>query len=465
MIGLEIHCQLTGLESKLFCPCKADYRGLKPNTNICPVCAGLPGSLPRLNRQAVIWAAKIALALGCNIPDRIAFFRKNYFYPDLPKNFQITQTTLYGDVCAGTDGAVTTAGKKIRIRRVQLEEDPGRIVYSGSSERTQTTLVDYNRAGTPLVEIVTEPDFEDPRQAREFLVILADILENLRISDPGLEGAVRADGNVSVSGGNRVEVKNVNSFHDLEKALRYETTRQQSLLERGIPVVQETRHWDDRRRITISARVKEEETDYRYHLESDIPWVMIPDATQERLRESIPESIASRRERYVTEYGIAEQVASVLSSDRYFSDLFDGARNTANTREAANIITTDLMGLLDTREKRRSSKLTPALLGSLADAVVSSKLTRNLAKISLAEMVKTGEDLDTISSRLGLDDSPVLDINSIIESVIQENPKAMKEARTNPQVINYLVGMTMKKTGGKADPGLVSKRLRERAGI
>ena len=465
-IGLEIHCQLTKLESKLFCTCRAYYRDFEPNTNICPVCVGLPGSLPRLNREAVRWAAKIAMALGCRTPERMAFFRKNYFYPDLPKNFQITQTNLYGETCAGSGGVKRIGDRDIRIRRVQLEEDPGRIIYSGSSEKTQITLVDYNRAGTPLVEIVTEPDFEEPRQVRGFLMILSDLLENLQVSDPGLEGAMRADGNVSVSGGSKVEVKNVNSFHDLEKALRYEIARQQSLVERGIVVEQETRHWDDRRKITVPARSKEGEMDYRYLLEGDIPWIRISSAMLDHLRRSMPESISSRRERYVTKYGIVRQVADVLSSDRYCSDLFEEAHDADNAREVANIITTDLMGLIDTREKRRRSRLTGAHLRSLAGAILSREISRSSAKTALQEMVRTGRDLAEISAKLdlgGISDASKLE--GIIDEVIQENSGALGQAGKNPQIINYLVGRVMQKTGGRADPGLVIGLLRRRAGI
>jgi len=228
-IGLEIHCQLTKLESKLFCPCKADYREFEPNTNICPVCMGIPGSLPLLNKSAVEKATLIAMALDCKTPSKIAFFRKNYFYPDLPKNFQITQLNAYGNTSIGWEGKISVENKEIKIRRIQLEEDPGRLIYEGATEKTKLTLVDYNRAGTPLVEIVTEPDFETPHQVREFLNILSDLLENLNVSDPGLEGAMRADANVSIEGGSKVEIKNIGSFHDLEKAVHFEITRQQSL--------------------------------------------------------------------------------------------------------------------------------------------------------------------------------------------------------------------------------------------
>jgi len=291
-IGLEIHCQLTNLESKLFCSCKANYRGFEPNTNICPVCIGLPGTLPRLSKKAVEKATTIAMALNCMTPEKLAFFRKNYFYPDLPKNFQITQLNVYGEHSIGQNGKILVDDKEIRIRRIQLEEDPGRLIYEGISEKTQITLVDYNRAGTPLVEIVTEPDFENEKQVRLFLHILSDLLENLNVSNPSLEGAMRADGNISIEGGNKVEIKNVNSFHDLEKALHFEITRQESLISREIPIDQETRHWDDKRKITVSARSKEGEEDYRYFLEGDIPWILIDSHTLDKLKKDMPETIS-----------------------------------------------------------------------------------------------------------------------------------------------------------------------------
>ena len=287
MIGLEIHCQLTKLDSKLFCSCKADYRSFEPNTNICPVCMGIPGTLPRLNKKAVEKATMIAMALNCKTPEKLGFFRKNYFYPDLPKNFQITQLNLYGPTSIGQEGKIAIDDKDIRIRRIQLEEDPGRLIYEGASERTAITLVDYNRAGTPLVEIVTEPDFENPRHVRIFLNVLSDLLENLGVSDPTLEGAMRADANVSVEGGNRVEVKNIGSFHDLEKAIHFELTRQNSLKERGMEIAQETRHWDDKRKITVSSRSKEEDEDYRYILEGDIPWVAMDENSLARWKQNM----------------------------------------------------------------------------------------------------------------------------------------------------------------------------------
>ena len=454
-IGLEIHCQLTNLESKLFCTCRANYRGYEPNTNVCPICMGLPGTLPLLNQKAVEKATTIAMALNCKTPEKLAFFRKNYFYPDLPKNFQITQLNVYGPTSIGLEGKVLVDEKEIRIRRIQLEEDPGRLIYEGSSEKTQITLVDYNRAGTPLVEIVTEPDFENPKQVRLFLNMLSDLLENLSVSDPELEGAIRADVNVSIQGGKRVEIKNIDSFHDLEKATHFEITRQESLAARNIPIIQETRHWDDRRKITISARRKEEELEYRYFLEGDIPWILIDSQTLDRLKNDMPESIISKKERYISKYKIPAQVAEVLSSDKFYSDMFEQAHDEINVKDVANIITTDLMGLVDTKEKRENSKLTPQHLVELVNAIKTNKITRTAAKIALKEIVKSGKKLSDVISELDLVHvSDVSELTRIIDQVLSEEIIAVEQAKTNPDTINYLVGKVMQKTKGNADPKL-----------
>jgi aspartyl-tRNA(Asn)/glutamyl-tRNA(Gln) amidotransferase subunit B len=465
MIGLEIHCQLTNLESKLFCSCKANYREFEINENICPICMGLPGSLPRLNQEAVKKATMIAMALNCSTPEKIAFFRKNYFYPDLPKNFQITQLNIYGDTSVGGTGSIMVGDKKINITRIQLEEDPGRLIYEGSSSKNLITLVDYNRAGTPLVEIVTEPDFENPKQVRQFLNILSDLLENLGVSDPSLDGAMRADANVSIEGGKKVEIKNIGSFHDLEKAVHFEITRQESLHSRDIEIIQETRHWDEQRKITISSRSKEEDLDYRYFLEGDIPWIRIDPEIKEKLKSKMPESISSKKERYTSKYNIPAQVADVLSSDKFYSDLFEESHTETNAKEIANIITTDLMGLVDTREKREESKITATHLKDLADSIQSGKISRNSAKNALYEIIKTGNDLSQVISKLDLgnvsDESELLEI---IKQVISEEPQAVEQAKSNPQTINYLVGKVMQKTKGKADPTLTLDLLKKQIG-
>ncbi|NDB90034.1 MAG: Asp-tRNA(Asn)/Glu-tRNA(Gln) amidotransferase subunit GatB [Thaumarchaeota archaeon] len=466
MIGLEIHCQLTKLESKLFCTCKANYREFEPNTNICPVCMGMPGTLPRLNKKAVEKATMIAMALNCKTPHNLGFFRKNYFYPDLPKSFQITQLNLYGPTSIGEQGKVSVEGKDIRIRRIQIEEDPGRLIYEGSSEKTAITLVDYNRAGTPLVEIVTEPDFDNPRQVRIFLNVLSDLLENLGVSDPTLEGAMRADANVSIEGGNRVEVKNIGSFHDLEKAIHFELTRQTSLKERGIEISQETRHWDDKRKITISSRSKEEDQDYRYILEGDIPWVIMDEKSLNAWKKNMPESISSKKERYVTKYGIPGQVADVLSTDKYYSDLFEQAHDDSNAKEIANIITTDLMGLVDTREKREQSKLLPKHLSDLVSMINTGKITKSSAKSALQEIIKTGKSVSDIVSSTGLSKiSDEGDLGKIIDEIMLQESTAVEQAKQNSQTINYLVGKVMQKTKGKADPSITLNLFKKKIGI
>jgi len=475
---------LTNLESKLFCSCKANYREFEINENICPICMGLPGSLPRLNQEAVKKATMIAMALNCSTPDKIAFFRKNYFYPDLPKNFQITQLNIYGDTSIGGTGSIMVGDKKINITRIQLEEDPGRLIYEGSSSKNQITLVDYNRAGTPLVEIVTEPDFESPKQVRAFLNILSDLLENLGVSDPGLEGAMRADANVSIEGGKKVEIKNIGSFHDLEKATIFEITRQESLHSRDIEIIQETRHWDDKRKITVSSRSKEEDLDYRYFLEGDIPWIKINPEIQKELKSKMPESISSKKEKYISKYNLPKQVADVLSSDKFCSNLFeqtltftidavlekkqsktftmDAILVRKEAKEIANMITTDLMGLVDTREKREESKITASHLRDLAKTIQTGKISRNSAKNALYEIVKTGKDLSQVISELDLgnvsDESELLEI---IKEVISEEPQAVEQAKSNPQTINYLVGKVMQKTKGKADPKLTLDLLKK----
>lgn len=458
MIGLEIHCQMTRLKSKLFCRCRADYRTMTANRNTCPICLGFPGTLPLLNSEAVRHAISLALSLNCRPNSRISFFRKNYFYPDLPKNFQITQFDAFGSSSMGGEGAVDVDGKSIRISRIQLEEDPGRLVYEKNGLPVQGTLIDYNRAGCALVEIVTEPDFDTPQRARRFLNILADVVVGLGVADPHLEGAIRADGNVSVRGGNKVEVKNVNSFHDLEKALHFELTRQNSLCDRGIEIVQETRHWDDRRRITIRSRVKESEMDYRYFLEADIPPVQLDEDTISRIQKALPESPDARLKRYTQEYGMAPQVASSLVSDRHCCDLFEEAHTPKTARTIANMLTTDYMGIMDTREKRTASHLTPDHVAALASAVDSDTITRAAAKGILYDLAHKGGDVAaSIRGVAGKDQ----DLRGVVERIMQANPQAVQQARQNPQAINYVVGLVMKETRRTADPKECIRLIRD----
>jgi len=277
---------------------------------------------------------------------------------------------------------------------------------------------------------------------------------------------MRADANVSIEGGPKVEIKNINSFHDLEKAVHFEITRQQSLAERKIEIIQETRHWDDRRKITVSARTKEEEEEYRYHLEADVPWVNIGSKTKNELRVHMPESISIKKERYVSKYGIALQVADVLASDKYFSELFEKANNETNAKDIANMITTDIMGLLDTREKREISKLEAGHLSDLVESIRSNKITRASAKLALDEIIKSGKQLSQIMDDLNLghisDESTLSDI---IIQVLSEEGKAAEDAKQNPETVNFLVGKVMQRTHGKADPELTLILLKKNLGI
>jgi aspartyl-tRNA(Asn)/glutamyl-tRNA(Gln) amidotransferase subunit B len=277
---------------------------------------------------------------------------------------------------------------------------------------------------------------------------------------------MRADANVSIKGGKKVEIKNIGSFHDLEKAVHFEITRQESLHSRDIEIIQETRHWDDRRKITISSRSKEEDLDYRYFLEGDIPWITIDPEIRKKLQIEMPESINSKKERYISKYNIPSQVADVLSSDKYYSDLFEDAHTESNAKEVANIITTELMGLVDTREKREASKFTFVHLKELADAIQSGKVSRNSSKNALHEILKSGKDLSTVIRELDLGNvSDESELSGIVTLVISEESQAAEEAKSNPQTINYLVGKVMQKTKGKADPTLTLDILKKQIGV
>ncbi|HEX7033952.1 MAG TPA: Asp-tRNA(Asn)/Glu-tRNA(Gln) amidotransferase subunit GatB [Nitrososphaera sp.] len=477
-IGLEIHCQLTGTRSKLFCGCLCDYRGKAPNENICPTCSGLPGTLPLLNQKAVEFAGMISLALGCKIPDEIMFYRKNYFYPDLPKNFQLTQYNAYGITSIGVDGKLEygDSGKHARIRRVQLEEDPGRLVYEGTSmEASVYALVDYNRAGVPLVEIVTEPDFADPKDVRMFLDKITSIVEHLGVCNTKLEGSVRCDANVSVGGGNKVEIKNVSSFADVEKAVRYEITRQKTMTSRDIEVRSETRHWDDARKVTKESRIKEEEQDYRYFPEPDIPVVVLGSEFISSIARSMPELPDARKERFISKHGLSAHVAQVLINNKELADFFESAIKLHNSpKEIANWIVTDLMSFVDVRKKdgeehERSPlaglKARPEHIADLAKLVDQGAINRVTAKQILGQIVRTGETPSAVvrkTQAAKIDDAEAL--AKAIESVFSAEQGAVQDAKRNPNATNFLLGKVMQATKGRADPKtaleMIQKKLR-----
>jgi aspartyl-tRNA(Asn)/glutamyl-tRNA(Gln) amidotransferase subunit B len=473
-IGLEIHCQLTGAKSKLFCRCSSDYRGKAPNTNICPICAGLPGTLPLLNRKTVEFAAMISLALGCKLPDEIAFYRKNYFYPDLPKNFQLTQYNAYNITSIGVNGKLEyISSKDARIRRVQLEEDPGRLVYaSGNMDTSVYVLIDYNRAGVPLVEIVTEPDFIDPKEVRMFLDKITSIIEHLEVCDTKLEGSVRCDANVSVDGGNKVEIKNISSFADVEKALRYEITRQRTMASREIQVRSETRHWDDARKVTKESRTKEEEQDYRYFPEPDIPMVVLGSEFVSFIKQSMPELPDKRKERFMSDYDLSDHIAKVIIGNKELADFFESAIAVyLSPKEIANWIVTDLMSFIDERTKEEEEeyslfaglKVGPEHIADLARLVDQNMINRATAKQILGQTVRTGEMPSALAKKMQanrIDDVSVL--TQAVQSVFEMEQAAVQDARRNTNVANFLLGKVMKITKGKADPKIVLEMIQKK---
>jgi aspartyl-tRNA(Asn)/glutamyl-tRNA(Gln) amidotransferase subunit B len=472
-IGLEIHCQLTALQSKLFCSCYSDYRDKTPNNNVCPICSGLPGSLPLLNKRAVEFAGMISLALGCKIPDKIMFYRKNYFYPDLPKNFQLTQYNSYGITSIGVEGKLDYGGsKEAVIRRVQLEEDPGRLIYENNNINANFyTLIDYNRAGVALIEIVTEPNFADPKNVRMFLNKISSIVQHLGVCDTKLEGSVRCDANVSIGSKRKVEIKNVNSFKEVEKALAYEITRQKAMSSHEIEIRAETRHWDDLRKITKQARTKEEEQDYRYFPEPDIPTIVLGNEFLLSLKAKMPELPDERKIRFVTDYELSEHMAQVLIDNKEVSDFFELAVSMyMSPKEIANLIVTDLMALIDDSEQKgfifSGLKIEPKHIADLAKIVDQNIINRNAAKMILRQIIKTGEtpsQLVTKTNASKIDDTGV--IAEAVESIFIREKSAVLDAKNNPNVANFLLGKVMQLTRGRADPkialNLITRKLTE----
>jgi aspartyl-tRNA(Asn)/glutamyl-tRNA(Gln) amidotransferase subunit B len=484
-IGLEIHCQLTYLQSKLFCPCYSDYRFKTPNSNICPICCGHPGTLPLLNKNALEHASLLSIALGCKIPNEIIFYRKNYFYPDLPKNFQLTQYNAYGITSIGVDGKLeydTDITRHARIRRIQLEEDPGRLVYEKNSmDNSFYTLIDYNRAGVSLVEIVTEPDFTTPKDVRIFLNKITSIVEHLRICDTRLEGAVRCDVNVSIGEGRKVEIKNIGSFKEVEKALSYEITRQKTMSSRDIEIKAETRHWDDARKITKQARVKETEEDYRYFPEPDIPTIVLENSFILALKRNMPELPDERRRRFITNYELGDHVSQVLIDNKELSDFFESAIAIYPSPKAiANWIVSDLIKFVNADNRYRSErdyhgstsisglKIEAKHIAELAKLVDQNVISRTTAKEFINQMIKTGEMPSQLLQKT--DASKIDDKNIIldaIEIVFRDEKSAVNDARQNSKATNFLLGRIMHLTKGKVDPkialDLINKKLIESA--
>jgi len=479
VIGLEVHVQLE-TDTKVFCGCSTEPDDEEePNTRTCPTCLGLPGALPVLNEAAVESAVKIGKALDSEIPETTTFHRKNYYYPDLPKNFQLTQYDA--PICAGGELEVAVDGDRrtIGITRAHLEEDPGSIQHAGGSIESAThTLINYNRAGTPLMEVVTEPDFRSPAETRAFLAKLEEVLEYLGVFDATRDGSLRVDANVSLvpaaemaadgsvpkdvlTEANRAEVKNISSHKGAEKALAYEISRQRNVLRRGREIEQETRHWDEGRGVTVSMRSKEAEKDYRYFREADLPALEVSDWKEEI---PIPELPDARRERFGEEYGLDDEAASKLTSTKAVADFFEDVASEFDPDLAATWVADNLLGELNYRELAITDvddRLDE--FKRLIELVAAEELTvKNAEEVVLREMLDEGDDPEAIIDREGLGKAEGDEVADAVAAAIDENPEAVADYHDGDEgAINFLVGQVMQATGGSADPGQVNGLLRE----
>jgi aspartyl-tRNA(Asn)/glutamyl-tRNA(Gln) amidotransferase subunit B len=461
IIGLEIHTQLS-TDSKLFCSCSTDYRNDGPNTHVCPICMGLPGSLPRVNRKAVEYALKVVKALHCEVREESEFARKNYFYPDLPKGFQIT---MY-DRPLGVNGYIEIEGdqggeKKVQVTRVHLEEDPGRLVHMGGGDRPRYSLADYNRSGIPLLEIVTEPDLRSPQEARRLLNNLRTTLEYLRVFDGDREGALRVDANISMEGYSRVEIKNISSYKGVEKALTFEITRQKSLIRRGQTVDRETRHFQEARGITTSSRSKEAEQDYRYFPEPDLRPLRVRDWMD---RIILPELPSARRDRFMAQYGISLNHARTLTGDLRLADLYEQVAPVDPVLSATWVADT-LLGELYYRGMSVGDVPVPRfieLLELLKKGIITDKGGVQILRILLDQALQHEpvESPVVVVERLGLGKTGGDAFTPLAREVIAENPRAVQDYKNGKKgALNFLVGQLMKKTRGRADPRELGEML------
>jgi len=467
-IGLEIHLQLQ-TNTKAFCGCANEF-GKEPNTSICPVCLGFPGSLPVLNEEYLKSAIKVAIALNCDINSTMKFDRKNYFYPDLPKNYQISQ---YDRPLSGkgyVEVQVEDGVRKIGITRVHMEEDAGKLIHD---DKVQASYVDYNRTGTPLLEIVSEPDMVSPDEAYSYLVTLKAILEYLSVSDCNMqEGSLRCDANISLRPDGqkelnpKVELKNMNSFKGVKAALEYEQKRQLKALFSGKEIRQETRLWDEGKKNTEPMRTKEEAHDYRYFPEPDLPLFSIDRSLVDQIGKKIPEMPKEKLKRLKKEYGISEYDASILVTDKMMANFFEEALNLYNEPKAiVNWLMGDIMKFTNANNVDfEDLKLTPKMLVDMFKLIDDGTISGKMAKDIIDEMLATGEGAKEIVEKKGLtqisDDAEII---PLIDEVIIENEKVANEYLSGKeQTLGFLIGQLMKKTKGKANPKLANKLLRER---
>lgn len=474
VIGLEIHVQLL-TASKMFCACPVTF-GAPPNTLICPVCLGLPGSLPVLNRRAVELGLRTAVALDCSVQPSNQFHRKNYYYPDLPKNYQITQYKYKVHPPLATDGhlEIPAGGgrRRIGIRRVHLEEDTGRLVHAERDGKVRYSLIDFNRSGVPLMEVVTEPDLRSPQEARVFLARLRAVLQAIEVSSGRMEeGSLRCDANVSLRRpgadlGIRTEVKNMNSLRSVERALAFEVERQRGVLARGAAVEQETRHWDERRGITFASRTKEEAQDYRYFPEPDLVPVVVARSWVEGIRAALPELPDARRRRYVETHGLSEYDAELLTSSAAMAKFFEGTvRLFPQPKAVCNWLVGDVTAFLNAEGKDIDDlPVTPAHLAELLQLTEEGTISGRTAKEILGEMLARGGRPGALVAERGLaqisDESALA---RVVDDVLAEHPGPSADVRAGKaQALTFLVGQVMKKTRGRANPEMVNRLLRKR---
>jgi len=471
VIGLETHVELL-TRTKMFCGCRISF-GDDKNIHTCPVCLGHPGTLPVVNRKAVEFALKIALALNCDINKYTIFHRKNYFYPDQAKNYQISQYDLPLGINGYLDIDMGDHVRRVGITRVHMEEDTGKLVHTGATGRISeagASIVDFNRAGTPLIEIVTEPDIKSPEEAKQYMISLRNIILYLGVSDCSMEeGSLRCDANVSVMPagkkefGTKTEIKNLNSFKFLQKGLAYEISRQIKLLRSGKKVLQQTRHYDSNTNTTKPLRSKEEAHDYRYFPEPDLVPIQIDDSLIEKVKGDIPELPQDKAKRFKKEYGLSDYDAGFLSDDPYIARYFeDACAGYHDAKTVCNWIMGDFSALVNQEGINFSdSKVKPKDLADMIKMIDSGKISAKIAKSVFEEMFKTGKDPETIVNQKGLkqiSDSDVLE--KIVDEVMTQNPEPVKQYREGKEkAIGYLIGQVMARTKGKANPKMVNEMI------